>query len=270
MIPPCKNDAEHKRCFAAAKRYFWETYQIEIDQGCKDVSRKCFLSYDPDLWHYENVKVLDVENWQLQASAPASDTATASDQPTFLKEPPPGFTKAELKRSAKEWLKEAVEKILDAAEGERHKTIFGQSRLVGQFCPHTLERKMAENKLLDAALKVNPRKKKIVIGQYETDWTKVWRIQRPIRGRSDHSEDEEGNKQIQFLISRMVCLSKLTAPEQLELSSNLVKAISIVSREQSSNTLITNRIWASGALLERQICTLGSTLLYVNIPTLRS
>ena len=44
-IPPCKNDAEHKRCFAAAKRYFWETYQIKIDEACKDVSRKCFFSY---------------------------------------------------------------------------------------------------------------------------------------------------------------------------------------------------------------------------------
>ena len=48
-IPPCKNDAEHKRCFAAAKRYFLETHGIKIDPACKDVSRKCFFSYDPEL-----------------------------------------------------------------------------------------------------------------------------------------------------------------------------------------------------------------------------
>ena len=209
-IPPCKNDAEHKRCFAAAKRYFWETYQIKIDEACKDVSRKCFFSYDPDLWFHEDVEVLDVEYWQPQVLVPVSDLYAVSDQPTFLKERPSGFTKAQLKKSAKEWLEKAVKKILDAAEGERHKTIFGQSRLVGQFCPHTLERKMAENKLLDAALKVNPEEEEDCYRAVRDGLGKGMEDPRwPILGRADHSEDEEGNKQIQFLISKDGVLSDI-------------------------------------------------------------
>ena len=39
----------HLASFRAAERHFRERYGLELDASCKDVSRLCFVSHDPDL-----------------------------------------------------------------------------------------------------------------------------------------------------------------------------------------------------------------------------
>lgn len=45
------NDAECKAAFAAISEYFKSKYQIELDQSGKDISRACFVSFDPDIFY---------------------------------------------------------------------------------------------------------------------------------------------------------------------------------------------------------------------------
>ena len=40
--------------FAAAKKHFGETYAVTVDEACKDVSRLCFASHDPDAFIRED------------------------------------------------------------------------------------------------------------------------------------------------------------------------------------------------------------------------
>ncbi len=40
----------HKSSFLAIEKYFREHFGLEIDTACKDVSRSCFVSYDPDIY----------------------------------------------------------------------------------------------------------------------------------------------------------------------------------------------------------------------------
>ena len=42
------SEATHQDYFKAIANYLQHTYNIEVDQSGKDVSRACFLSYDPD------------------------------------------------------------------------------------------------------------------------------------------------------------------------------------------------------------------------------
>lgn len=40
----------HSKYFTALRQYFWENYQLKIDEACKDVSRACFLCHDPEAY----------------------------------------------------------------------------------------------------------------------------------------------------------------------------------------------------------------------------
>jgi hypothetical protein len=45
------NDAECKAAFAAISEYFRSKYQIELDPSGKDISRACFVSFDPAIYY---------------------------------------------------------------------------------------------------------------------------------------------------------------------------------------------------------------------------
>ncbi len=50
IVRVAANDTDtHRRCFFAAEQYFRDKYHLEADPHCKDVSRACFVSYDPAL-----------------------------------------------------------------------------------------------------------------------------------------------------------------------------------------------------------------------------
>lgn len=56
-----KADASaHAASFAAAKKHFGEAYRVSVDEACKDVSRLCFASHDPDAFiREEAAKILE-------------------------------------------------------------------------------------------------------------------------------------------------------------------------------------------------------------------
>jgi len=49
----------HKLYFKAITNYFQKEYNIKLDPSGKDVSRACYLSYDPDLFLNENYEIWD-------------------------------------------------------------------------------------------------------------------------------------------------------------------------------------------------------------------
>lgn len=50
------NIEAHKIAFKQIHKYFFDTYDIEIDSSGNDITRLCFLSYDPDLTLKEEVQ----------------------------------------------------------------------------------------------------------------------------------------------------------------------------------------------------------------------
>ena len=56
-----KADASlHAASFAAARKHFGETFGVSVDEACKDVSRLCFASYDPDAFiREEDAEILE-------------------------------------------------------------------------------------------------------------------------------------------------------------------------------------------------------------------
>ena len=40
----------HLASFRGARKYFAQSFGLAVDEACKDVSRLCFASYDPDLF----------------------------------------------------------------------------------------------------------------------------------------------------------------------------------------------------------------------------
>ena len=76
----------HGEAFAGMSRYMEATYGLLPDGQCKDVSRLCFLSSDPDLHINEGATPLDWRAWPAPtAPAPAEpDEADEADAPIEL------------------------------------------------------------------------------------------------------------------------------------------------------------------------------------------
>lgn len=51
------NHKKHAESFLGIEEYMFRTYSIVIDSACKDSSRLCFVSYDPDAYYKQNKKV---------------------------------------------------------------------------------------------------------------------------------------------------------------------------------------------------------------------
>lgn len=56
------NKESHENTFHFLSKYYFDTYGLEMDKKCKDISRLCFLSYDPDLFVNEQSKVFTITN----------------------------------------------------------------------------------------------------------------------------------------------------------------------------------------------------------------
>jgi len=62
-----KNDADHKRFYAATERYFKKIYGLTTDKSCKDICRLTFLPHDRDLYINPSPTLFDVEKGQPPA-----------------------------------------------------------------------------------------------------------------------------------------------------------------------------------------------------------
>lgn len=58
--PECDSN-NHQLFYFTAERYFKDTYGIDIDRACKDVSRLCYLSWDPNAFVASSVTTFPVD-----------------------------------------------------------------------------------------------------------------------------------------------------------------------------------------------------------------
>ncbi|MEI6556088.1 MAG: BT4734/BF3469 family protein [Paludibacter sp.] len=55
IIPIDTSQIQHAEYFAAVANYILQTYCIEVDKSGSDISRACFLPYDPDAFIHPNI-----------------------------------------------------------------------------------------------------------------------------------------------------------------------------------------------------------------------
>ncbi len=103
LIIVADDAAKHGATFDTARRYYRRQHGLEVDDSGRDVTRLCFLSWDPDL--HVNVDA-------VKFAPPA--------EPEFESEPPPPEPPPEPKIPAR--LRKFLER--GATEGERNKTCF--------------------------------------------------------------------------------------------------------------------------------------------------
>ena len=107
-----ENDEDHKRCFDFVASYFRENYEVDLDPSCKDVSRLCFVSYDPELYMNQKATPFKVPMKSPKKEAPAP--AIRSDY-------------------GQRALETACSKIMMSAPGEQHHIRLKMARLVGGY-----------------------------------------------------------------------------------------------------------------------------------------
>lgn len=61
LVPVDSAPENHRTAWLHLADYFLKTYFIEADRSGKDVSRLCYLSWDPDMWYNPNATVFHVE-----------------------------------------------------------------------------------------------------------------------------------------------------------------------------------------------------------------
>lgn len=61
---------KHLHNFIALRNYFYNHYQIEIDESGKDICRLCFISYDPDAVFNRNSSLFDIADDYQDEPAP--------------------------------------------------------------------------------------------------------------------------------------------------------------------------------------------------------
>jgi hypothetical protein len=136
------NPLKHEDNFRAAEIYFREHFGITVDPACKDVSRICFVSYDPAALVRPDAIPLPVEPPSTTTAAepgrvrPAAKSAQRNDMAPYVRSAVDGETEA----------------VANAVEGQRNVQLntsaFNLGQLVGAA---VLERADAEAILSDAA-----------------------------------------------------------------------------------------------------------------------
>lgn len=123
VILRCDPLRPHAESFEAAKLLFLERFGLEIDEACKDVSRLCFVSHDPDLFSAEDATCLPYPAAPVefaptgQTTYPAGELTPGDDYdqhvdfPAFLMEH--GWKPAG--RSGKYWTRPGKERGVSAS-----------------------------------------------------------------------------------------------------------------------------------------------------------
>ncbi len=57
MLHDNTNPLLHSDLFEEVKATFYPPGGIKVDDSCKDVSRSCFISYDPDMWLTDDIEI---------------------------------------------------------------------------------------------------------------------------------------------------------------------------------------------------------------------
>lgn len=143
LVPIEPDPAKHLDSFRAAQRYFRDAFGLEIDEQCKDVSRLCFVSYDPATSiNPDAVKLAPLPAETPKSAAPVQVLAAAAMSTTTLT---PYVAAA---------VEDETRAVAETPEGERNgrlnKAAFSLGQIVGAGA---LARSEIEGLLLDAALR---------------------------------------------------------------------------------------------------------------------
>jgi len=111
---------DNRRFYSSIERYFKETYQIELDQKCKDISRLTFVSYDPDTYVNPEPCYFDIDSW------------SESSEQTAEYSPPPASGSGK-EKYARKVLQSCCDAIRDSKPGNMHSTRLRMSRLAAGF-----------------------------------------------------------------------------------------------------------------------------------------
>ncbi|MBM3844023.1 MAG: hypothetical protein FJ397_12315, partial [Verrucomicrobia bacterium] len=126
----CDPQRPHAESFSAAQRLFRERFALTADKACSDVCRRCFVSFDPDLFQRDDAPLVTYTE-EDRTSRLASNLTSLSAAPCAPEEMPADFgtyNKDEVRRilahirtrpDYEDWLKilSAVFSVLPANEG---------------------------------------------------------------------------------------------------------------------------------------------------------
>jgi hypothetical protein len=99
---------EHKNSFLAVQEYYRDRLKITIDPACKDCSRLCFVSYDPDLFINENASPIPPKVIAQASSRPVGTSSGTTPNPV-------GVERQEAKQKRKRRTVEATEEEIESA-----------------------------------------------------------------------------------------------------------------------------------------------------------
>lgn len=144
VIVKIKGD-KHKETFLSLQKYYMETYGIEVDKACKDLSRPRYISYDPHLFFNPTAKeYTDVEESKQIKIQEVKPKKVSSPAKRVL-----GYSHI---------IKSAVEMVLSAPDGDKHRVLLSAANLVGGYVAGgVLDEIECEGALVDAISQRNPR-----------------------------------------------------------------------------------------------------------------
>jgi len=127
---PQPTDKTHKQYFKALETYFKETFGITLDTG-NDISRLCFVSHDPNLYHNPNAQIFTMPiPTKPEDKTPTTKSPKTIQKPTKTKKPTkPTTTSKNGKIQALETNKDTIfqgcikateSKGIYFAEGQKH------------------------------------------------------------------------------------------------------------------------------------------------------
>ena len=79
FVKVLSNAEQHKETFLNLQRYFEELLEVEIDKSGKDITRLCFVSYDPECYINENAEAFPVSMEAGSESHKAQPSKTVTE-----------------------------------------------------------------------------------------------------------------------------------------------------------------------------------------------
>ena len=79
--------SKHAGSFRAVQKHVLELTGVQIDESGKDVSRLCFMSYDPEIYHNENATELEPLPERLKRKARVSNSTESNSKPRQSADP---------------------------------------------------------------------------------------------------------------------------------------------------------------------------------------
>ena len=111
---------EHTRLFELLEARYKQNFSIQIDKSCKDVSRLCFLSSDPDLYFNEHSTLFPLIE-ATPVDAPITIGAESKIAPPVTRHPSPATTSAPDRFDV---LRTFTDKVATYQDGNRNNYIY--------------------------------------------------------------------------------------------------------------------------------------------------